>query len=126
MAQTEEAKILLRDRDSFLMDVRERLLQTRNYTKLYYDHHHRGLKFVVGGWVWLRLLHRCTQSLEPQAKGKLGPPYTGLFQIVERVVQVPYCFALPEGARLHDVFHVGLLKPFHGAPPTSPLPLPLL
>jgi hypothetical protein len=32
--------------------------------------------------------------------------------------------ALPPQARLHDVFHIGLLKKFHGAPPQEPTPLP--
>jgi hypothetical protein len=31
---------------------------------------------------------------------------------------------LPPQARLHDVFHIGLLKKFHGAPPQEPAPLP--
>jgi hypothetical protein len=35
-----------------------------------------------------------------------------------------YKLKLPEGARLHNVFHVGLLKKFIGEPPSSPAPLP--
>lgn len=35
-----------------------------------------------------------------------------------------YCLCLLEGARLHDVFHVGLLKPFHREPSASTPPLP--
>jgi transposase InsO family protein len=57
---SEEASQLLRDRDSFLADVREWLLQARNYAKHYYDRRHRELEFAVGDWVWLHLLHRPT------------------------------------------------------------------
>lgn len=35
-----------------------------------------------------------------------------------------YLLRLPPDACIHDVFHVGLLKVFHGEPPTTPPSLP--
>lgn len=117
---------LLQDRDDFLADVRDRLHQAQAYAKRHYDAHHRALKFDINDWVWLRLLHRPAQYLVPGARGKLRPRYAGPFKILERVGDVAYRLQLPEGARIHDIFHVGVLKPFTGTPPSTTPVLPPL
>ena len=44
-------------------------------------------------------------------KGKLSPRFIGLYEILERVGPVAYRLALPpELTKLHDAFHVSMLK----------------
>jgi hypothetical protein len=43
---------------------------------------------------------------------------------VEEINSVAFCLALPPGTRLHNMFHVGLLRKFVGTPPSAAPQLP--
>jgi hypothetical protein len=107
------------DRDEFLLKIRERLEQAQMYHKLYYDKKHRDVEFQEGDWVWLKLLHRPVDSLDIKGKGKLGPRFDGPFKIIEKLGDAAYKLQLPGGEKIHDAFHVGILKKFCGELPSE-------
>jgi hypothetical protein len=114
----------LRDRDAFIQDIRERLLQAQVLMKKAHDEKHRQVEFTVGDWVWLRLNNRAAVSVRDNAQSKLSPKFYGPYEVIEKIGAVTYKLQLPPRARIHNAFHVAFLKKFDGAPPTSVLPLP--
>ena len=116
----------LQTRDEFLADIRDRLIQSQVTMKSYQDRHRREVEFHEGDWVWLRLQQRTAVSVTSATPNKLGPKFFGPYQVLSRVGTVSYKLQLPPRARIHDVFHVSLLKKFIGEAPTQVIPLPEL
>ena len=116
----------MEEREEFLADVRHRLEQAQAVQKKYYDQGHRAVTYQVGEWVLLRLRHRSPASLATDSTGKLKPRFYGPYRVLELINEVAVRLELPGRARIHDVFHVGVLKKYHGTPPQVTPPLPPL
>jgi hypothetical protein len=113
----------LRDRDTFITEIRERLLQAQDIMKHQHDQNRRQVEFQIGDWVWLRLNHRVAVGICSPGQTKLGPKYFGPYAVLEKIGVVAYRLQLPPSAKIHNVFHIVFLKKFEVAPPIEQAPL---
>jgi len=116
----------LLDRDVFLAEIRERLILAQDTMREQQNKKRRHVEFAVGDWVLLRLQQRTAVGITAASPSKLGPRYFGPYQVIERLGAVAYRLQLPPKARIHNVFHVALLKKYEGDPPASIMPLPAI
>jgi len=86
----------------------------RAYAKAYKTKRNEGHEYQPGDEVLLSLDNVRTQ----RPSKKLDMRHAGPYAVVERVGTHAYRLQLPETMKIHDVFHISLLRPYHA--PTYP------
>lgn len=96
--------------------IRERLQTAQSRQKSYADNRRKDLEFQVGDWVFLKL-SPWKGIIHFGKHGKLSPRFIGPYLITERIGVVAYHLHLPsELSRVHDVFHVSMLRKYVADP----------
>ena len=92
--------------------VRDNLKKARDRKKSYADNHCRDLQFEISDQVFLKI-SPWKGVLRFGKRGKLSPRYIGPYEIMSKVGPVAYKLKLPpELSRIHDTFHVSMLKKY--------------
>jgi hypothetical protein len=90
--------------------IRDCIKAAQDRQKKYVDVRRRPLEFSTGDQVFLKV-GPWKNMLRFGLKGKLTPRFIEPFRILQRVGPVAYKVDLPpELAKVHDVFHVSLLR----------------
>ncbi|XP_044510129.1 uncharacterized protein LOC123228729 [Mangifera indica] len=103
------------------------MARAQHRIKMFADKKRTERRFDIGDWVYLKLQPYRQTSLH-QGCPKLQARYYDPFQIVDKVGAVAYKLQLPTDAKIHNMFHVSLLKPAYAfiqssstLPPRVPL-----
>ncbi|KAG8472903.1 hypothetical protein CXB51_034775 [Gossypium anomalum] len=107
---------LVADTEDKVRIIRDRLKEAADRQKSYADLKRREIEYSVGDMVFLKV-SPWKKILRFGKKGKLSPRFIGPYQVLKRVGPVAYQLELPpELDRIHDVFHVSMLRHYRSDP----------
>jgi len=89
--------------------IKQNLKVAQERQKIYAYQHREFKEFRVGEHVYLRIKPK-KSSLMIRSCSNMVPRYCWPFKILERIGPFPYILALPPTMKVHDFFHVSLLK----------------
>jgi hypothetical protein len=116
-----------------LAEAKKSMEQAQQRQKKYYDAHRRDVAYDVGDQVLLS-----TKNIKLKTPGvwtspevrvahgskKLMPKWIGPFPVTAIINPLAYRVELPDSLRIHDVFHVSVLKPYRSDGRVQPPPPP--
>ncbi|KAG8475394.1 hypothetical protein CXB51_031885 [Gossypium anomalum] len=96
--------------------IRNRLMEAADLQKSYADLKRKDIEYAVGDMVFLKV-SPWKKILRFSKKGKLSPRFIRPYRIIKRIGPVAYQLELPpELHRIHDVFHVSMLRRYRSDP----------
>lgn len=109
-----------------MISLKENPWMAQDQQKRFFDQNWTEREFEVGDMVYLRLQPYRQSSLKKRWTKKLWPWFFGPFKILRRVGKTIYELELPPESRIHNTFHVSLLKKVVGQQIVTSTQLPQL
>lgn len=110
--QPKQVKDFLENQQMILSLLKDRIQQTNDKMKDWFDTNRKDQKFSVGDQVLLSM-----DNLDPRHGGydkkKLGPKFIGPYEVLNIHHDRSYELILPPKLRLHPIFHTSSLRPYY-------------
>ncbi|MCI11122.1 Ty3/gypsy retrotransposon protein, partial [Trifolium medium] len=101
-------------RENMLELLKRKLVKAQQNMQKYANTRRRPHPFKVGDFVFVKLRPYRQTSVAGNRVHKLSKRFYGPFKLLEQIGQVAFKVELPNGSKIHPVFHVSKLKLCHG------------